>query len=166
MLSSASSGVQKPHQTMKDETVEIPHLVHELYDIVEKLERLFPGRHFTPDGHLVGSLGEVWAAYLYGLELAPASTQGYDAICPDGRRVQVKATQRNAVALSSEPQRLIVLKLERDGSATEVYNGEGAPVWQACGKMAKNGQRQIRLTTLSRLMTDVPQASRIPRADI
>lgn len=34
------------------------HLVKSLYSIVEDLEEMFPGRHFTPDGHMVGSLGE------------------------------------------------------------------------------------------------------------
>lgn len=52
-------------------------------------ERLFPGRHFTPDGHLVGSLGEVWAAHLSGMTLAPASNRGYDGTCPDGQQVQI-----------------------------------------------------------------------------
>jgi hypothetical protein len=42
---------------------EIPKLIKELYGIVDSLEALFPGRHFTPDGHLVGSIGEVLAAY-------------------------------------------------------------------------------------------------------
>ncbi len=42
--------------------LEIPSLVQELYSIVDRLEELFPGRRFTPDGHLVGSIGEVLAA--------------------------------------------------------------------------------------------------------
>ena len=40
----------------------IPSLVQELYSIVDRLDELFPGRRFTPDGHLVGSIGEVLAA--------------------------------------------------------------------------------------------------------
>ena len=35
---------------------------------VAELEAEFPGRHFTLDGHLVGSIGEVMAAYYYGSE--------------------------------------------------------------------------------------------------
>jgi len=48
-------------------------LVRDLYRIVDQLEHLFPGRHFTPDGHLVGSLGEVLACERYGLEILEAS---------------------------------------------------------------------------------------------
>ena len=43
---------------------EVPRLIGRLYDIVDRLEELFPGRKFTPDGHLVGSIGEVIAALL------------------------------------------------------------------------------------------------------
>ena len=55
----------------------VPALVARLYEIVAEFERLFPGRHFTPDGHLVGSIGEV-VAYRYGLNLRAHSAQGYD----------------------------------------------------------------------------------------
>ncbi|MGQ0721719.1 MAG: DUF6998 domain-containing protein, partial [Candidatus Eiseniibacteriota bacterium] len=47
----------------------IPVLVRRLYGIVRDLEAAFPGRKFTLDGHLVGSIGEVLAAHRYGLEL-------------------------------------------------------------------------------------------------
>jgi hypothetical protein len=47
----------------------LPELVKELYRTVGELEAMFPGRHFTPDGHLVGSLGEGLVAHHYNLEL-------------------------------------------------------------------------------------------------
>jgi hypothetical protein len=83
----------------------IPELVRSLYAIVGELEGLFPGRKFTPDGHLVGSIGEVLAARLYDLELLPASAERHDAKAPDGRLVQIKATQTKSVGLRSEPDR-------------------------------------------------------------
>ena len=49
----------------------IPNLIRRLYAIVADLETAFPGRKFTPDGPLVGSIGEVLAAHRYGLELLP-----------------------------------------------------------------------------------------------
>ena len=54
----------------------VPDLVGRLYEIVSELEALFPGRYFTPDGHLVGSLGEVMAAHDYGLVLYPLQRSG------------------------------------------------------------------------------------------
>ena len=103
---------------------EFPALVRELYTVVERISVMFPGRHFTPDGHLVGSLGEALAKHFYGLELAPASTQGYDGT-RDGKKVEVKTTQGAAVALSSGPEHLLVFRLLPDGSFEEHYNGSG-----------------------------------------
>ena len=40
----------------KAKTRRIAGLIKEMYAIVEKLEQRFPGRRFTLDGHLVGSL--------------------------------------------------------------------------------------------------------------
>ena len=36
--------------------------IKELYRITAELERRYPGRKFTIDGHLVGSIGEVIVA--------------------------------------------------------------------------------------------------------
>ncbi len=55
-------------------------LVKQLYSTVSELETMFPGRHFTPDGHMVGSLGECLVADAFGLELLTASNKGFDAI--------------------------------------------------------------------------------------
>ena len=38
-----------------------------LYSISQELEDLFPGRHYTPDGHMIGSIGEALAACCYCL---------------------------------------------------------------------------------------------------
>ena len=139
---------------------EIPRLVRSLYEIVGELERLFPHRKFTLDGHLVGSIGEVLAAHLYGLEPLPASAKGHDATTADKRlQVQIKATQGKSVGIRSEPEHLIVLKLTGNGSAVnEVYNGPGAAPWQHAGKMQKNGQRMISVSRLQKLMEEVSPA--------
>ena len=141
-----------------DET-EFPALIRELYGVVRRLENMFPGRHFTPDGHLVGSIGEALASHYYGVELAPASTQGYDGT-RDGKRIEVKATQGSAVALSSGPEHLLVIKLLPDGSFEEHYNGPGAQVWDLLSnrKPTKNGQQQVRLSVLKNLMSKMDRA--------
>ena len=54
-------------------------LLASLYGIVDRLETLFSSRKFTPDGHLVGSIGEVIAAHMFGLTLLPASYPDHDA---------------------------------------------------------------------------------------
>src|SRR5258706_2752487 len=105
-----------------------PQLLQAIYDAVDELEAMFPGRHFTPDGHLVGSLGEALASFHYGVELSPASAQCHDGKCGE-RNVQFKATQGDRIAMSSEPEHLLVVRLNRDGTFTEEYNGPGALGW-------------------------------------
>lgn len=121
----------------------IPGVVQRLYELVAELERAFPGRPFTPDGHLVGSLGEVLASHYYDLELLPCSSACHDAKTRDGRLVQVKATQGTGVALRAQPDHLLVILLKKDGTIDEVYNGPGQLAWSNVGGPQNNGQRQI-----------------------
>ncbi|AKJ95333.1 hypothetical protein TVD_08150 [Thioalkalivibrio versutus] len=141
----------------------LPKLVGELYRVVGALEAMFPGRHFTPDGHLVGSLGECLAAYHYGLDLLRASSPGVDAV-KDGREIEIKATQGTRVALRSGPEHLLVLKLDREGGFAETYNGPGKFVWREFeGKpRPSNGQYQIPVARLIQLMQNVPPDLRVP----
>ena len=138
--------------------------IKELYKITNELESSYPGRKFTIDGHLVGSIGEVIVAEHYGLKLLPNSTETHDAVSTDGKYVQIKATQINRIAISSEPEYLIVIKLFSDGLWEEVYNGPGKPVWDNAGKMQKNGQRPIYLSKLRSLMNSVDKKDTIARA--
>ncbi len=135
-------------------------LVRTLYRIVDELHREY-GRPFTLDGHLVGSIGEVLAAARYGLTLLPPSTPGHDAKACDDRLVQVKATQGDRVGLYAKPDHLLVLRLQRDGSAEEVFNGPGEVVWAHMSRAGKNGQRSICVTRLRRLMQTVPAEQRL-----
>ena len=140
---------------------QIPKLVKELYAVANKLGTLYPERCFTPDGVLVGSIGEVIAAHDYNLTLLPSSTKTHDAKTKDGKLVQIKITQRNRVALNDRPDHLIVLKLFETGKTKEVYNGPGKTPWNKAGKLQKNGQRPIPLSRLSDLMKSVSKEDRI-----
>ena len=135
--------------------------IKELYRITGELESEYPGRKFTPDGHLVGSIGEVLVAEHYGLELLPNSTKTHDAVSKDGKYIQIKATQKDSIAISSEPDYLIVIKLLSDGSWHEIYNGPGKPAWDNAGKLQKNGQRPISLSKLVGLMASANTADMI-----
>lgn len=139
----------------------VPALVERLYGIVAELESHFPGRPFTPDGHLVGSIGEVLGAYRYGLELLPCSAPDHDARCPKGTLVQIKATQGKSIGMRAECQHLIVLRILRNGTTEEIYNGPGRLAWQAAGAMQGNGQRPIGLGKLRQLMRLVPDDQKL-----
>lgn len=83
------------------DTERLPQIIREIYRCVAELEEMFPGRHFTPDGHMVGSIGESLASYYYGFdELFVASHLSHDGRVGD-RLIQVKATQKNRIGISS-----------------------------------------------------------------
>ena len=137
--------------------------IKELYCITAELEKNYPGRKFTIDGHLLGSIGEVIVAEAYGLELLPNSTEKHDAISMIGQYIQIKATQINKISVSSEPEYLIVIQILSDGSWSENYNGPGDLVWDNVGKVQKNGQRSISLHKLKCLMKTVKDTDKISR---
>lgn len=119
------------------DTKRFSELIKDIYRAVNELEKTFTDetgkkRHFTPDGHMVGSIGEVLARYHYGIELFTASTKTHDGKIGE-RKVQIKATQGEAILIrlssSDRPDFLLVLKISELGVAEEIYNGPGDVVW-------------------------------------
>lgn len=132
--------------------VPLPEPVASIYKATAELEALYPGRKFTPDGHLVGSIGEVIAAEALGLTLYPMSRPGHDAHDANGD-VQIKMTGRSSVAMYATCDRLVVLQVVSPEEAEIVYDGPGQPVWERAGKIGKNGQRVISLSRLRAIST-------------
>lgn len=127
----------------------ITETIRKIYELVAELEKQYPGRHFTPDGHMLGSIGEVYAVEQYGLKLYEASHPVHDAVTADGREVQIKLTQTDRVALYECPDYLIVLKIDKEGIISEIYNGPGSEPWRLAGPMRKNGQRTVSTSKLT-----------------
>ncbi len=140
-----------PAPTGVGRRVALPEPVARIYEAVRSLEATYPGRKFTPDGHLVGSIGEVVAAEALGLTLHPASYPGHDAVDPAGRQVQIKLTSGNSVSLYACCDRLVVLRIVSPVEAEVVFDGDGEPAWNLAGGMQKNGQRVISLAKLRKL---------------
>ena len=116
----------------------IEEKIRQLYQIVDELEAAYPDKHFTLDGVLLGSLGEVYARDKYGLTLFK-------------ELVQIKVTQGDKIGLRSEPDFLLVFQVLRDGSFVEIYNGAGKRPWEESGKMRSNGQRFISVSHLKEI---------------
>lgn len=128
--------------------------------LIEKMEKSFPGRHFTMDGHLIGSMGECMAAFHYGIKLEEASKKDYDG-AKGGIKIQIKATQRNMVMIRNMPEHLIVLQLLDNGDPVEIYNGPGNIVWNEIGNPDSHGYYHVSLKKLERLDEQVPDEKRI-----
>jgi hypothetical protein len=130
--------------------IKLPLAVTAIYRAVDELENRYPSRKFTPDGHLVGSIGEVVAAEALGLTLRPMSHPGHDAYDANGD-AQIKMTAGKSVAMYTESTRLVVLRIVSPEEAEVVYDGPGAPARACAGKVAKNGQRVVSLAKLRAL---------------
>lgn len=142
--------------------------IQEIWRLVEELQDTFK-RPFTPDGQMLGAFGEVWAQWIFDVQLFKNSARKHDAKAKDGRLVQVKATQGKKVCLSSRPDHLVVLHfdrkagvgLNRAGSPAVIYNGPGTAVWKNVGKRQKNHQCPISLSKLATLDRRVRRECRL-----
>lgn len=139
--------------------------VRNIYRAVNALEAMFPGRPFTPDGHMVGSLGECLVADAYKLTLMPPSNEGYDAVTKEGKKIEIKATQAKSVAFRSCPEHTIIIRIKKDGTFEEFFNGPGEVIWRQFEgkKRPSNGQYQISLDRVAALNAMIPEAERVPR---
>ncbi len=152
-------------------TDELSDAIRQLYRIIDTLETDFSehNRRFTLDGHLLGSIGEVYVAERYNIKLFISSFKGHDGITKDGseRLVQIKVTQsrarKKAIGLSSEPKWLLVLQVNDEGEFIEIYNGPGDIVWNLVKDKQKpsNGQYQVALSRLLELNESVADDDRI-----
>lgn len=129
----------------------VSDLILGVFSACQKLSRI-TGRPFSPDGHLVGSLGEVFAAEQLGLVLMNPSNHGYDAVDVDGLKVEIKATTRNSIALSASgtlAERLVVVQFDETGRGVIAYDGPAGLAWTLAGRPQKNGQRQVAISKLT-----------------
>ena len=98
-------------------------------------------KRFTLDGKLVGDIGEVLVAEHYGLTLYGDNKKVYDGYVTavPTKEVQIKASFNNYFYFNKDlkniPNYFIAIKLNEDGSFTEIYNGTGTLIYK---KMLSN----------------------------
>lgn len=140
-----------------DESVQ--QLVAKVFSCCHELS-LRTGRPISPDGHLVGSLGEVIAAERLNLRLMAPSNHGFDAIGPAGERVEIKTTARSSIQISNDgtlAERFVIVQLEASGAAHIVFDGQADDVLAVAGSPQKNGQRRVSLGRLPQNTTAIYQ---------
>lgn len=144
--------------------------IRSIYEQVEVLAGLRPDRRFTPDGHMVGSIGEVYAEYLFDLVLHPSSHAIHDAVTRDGRQVQIKATQGKSVNLEVPsqqrphqlvPDHLIVLQIGTSGIPSLIYGGPGQRAAAIGQTISTRTYMMLSVSKLRRLHESLPIAERL-----
>lgn len=139
--------------------------VQAIYKAVRSLTKRY-GRKFTPDGVLVGTLGEVLAEEKYDLELLPPKTKDFDAVDCRGREVQIRCNQQNPTPIKRGATKgmFLALKLLPNGSIEEIFNGPASVAHQLTVGRKADSARFVGLShnNLRKLMESVPKSKRIP----
>jgi len=113
-----------------DEKNKIAEALGLIFQGIGHLKRAFPKKEFTIDGRLVGDIGEIVAALEYDIELFDVVCEGHHGKTSDGRLVQVRVTFKDSLSFPSVPDYYLGLKLHRDGTHEEVYNGPGRLIYE------------------------------------
>ena len=147
--------------------MEIHQAVKDMLIIVEALHNAYPKKKFTLDGRLVGDLGEILVEADYELELYEGLEKHHDGETPDGKKVQIKATMKNSLTFPVDhiPVYYLGIKINPDGSYTEIFNGPGAIAWEAVKnrKPTKTNLHSVTLSALEKLNKTVSIEDRIPK---
>ncbi len=114
-----------------------------IFQGIEKLKEQFPERAFTIDGRLVGDVGEVIAALEYAVDLDEVQTPVYDGEASDSRKVQIKATFKNSLAFTSVPDLYLGIRLFKDGTHEEIFNGPGYVIAEKYSHRSGFGEKQL-----------------------
>lgn len=137
--------------------------LEEIFRIADELTEM-TGLPFTPDGFLVGSAGEWYGKQLFGIELHENPAEPLTDGLWKGHLVQIKATRKNKVILGGSTDKLLVLKINTDGSPKVIYNGSGERPWKFLVGQERIPSRQgisIQLNHLVELNKLVPDNERM-----
>ena len=128
----------------------------DLYKSVSKLHSAFPDRKFTPDGRMVGDIGEAIAAFEFGVILDKKSKKHWDGHRTNSmgkeRKVQIKTTQKDETYLKEPPHKgdLLVFKIFSNGKWKCYYDGPIVKVWESL-KNKKPDNTGAKIITLEKL---------------
>jgi len=105
----------------------VEHLMATIFKMQQALVALAPDYRWQGLGNLLGDYGEYVAMTLYGLRKAPSGAAGYDALTPDGQKVQIKSNRASStIGVRGNADLLLVLGVNDDAKIEEIYFGDFA----------------------------------------
>ncbi len=153
------------------EKAEFTSAVKNVFDACRNLSKLSGEmRKFTPDGRLVGDIGEIIAAAFYQVKLHDVGRHDWDGTY-NGKNVQIKATSGKGTYLKEPPKDgfadglLMVFQINQEtGEFKSVYNGDIQCVWDALNslKIDRTGAKMISLDRLRKLQKAVLPENIVP----
>lgn len=135
---------------------QLKEAIKDLYSSVAKLQAAFPDKPFTPDGRMVGDIGEAIAALKFNVVLDKRLRRHWDGYRIDSsekkQEVQIKTTQKDETYLKKPPHKgyLIVFKVFSNGEWECCYDGKIMRVWNSLAKQKPDstGAKFIQLARL------------------
>lgn len=116
------------------------------------LKSLAPNFKWAGLGNLLGDYGEFIAIEAYHLQQAPRGANGYDAVRPDGKKVQVKTNYAaSQIGFRGEADMLLCLKIDLNGDWTEIYYGDFSLVKQAARYSARDNKHMVPVSALIKI---------------
>jgi hypothetical protein len=123
-----------------------------LYSAQNALRSLASEYKWAGLGNLLGDYGEFIAVQSFGLEKAPSGSNGYDAVSPDGKTVQVKANHAaSQIGFRGVADIMLVLHVTESGDYSVVYYGPFQPILDESRRSERDNKNMIAVTKLRRL---------------
>ena len=130
----------------------IRHIMATLFSAQNALRSLAPDFRWAGLGNLLGDYGEFVAVNNYGLKKANAVAAGHDAITPDGKTVQVKASHAaQQIGFRGEADLMLVLKVGMNGDWEELYFGDFSKVKAIARYSARDNKYMVPVSKLKTL---------------
>ena len=127
----------------------IKHIMATVFSAQNALRSLAPDYKWAGMGNLLGDYGEFICVEAYGLTKAPPGSNGYDALTPDGRKVQIKTNHASGtIGFRGQADLMLVIYVGNDGEFSEIYYGDFAVV-QANANYSKRDNKSV--ITVSKL---------------
>lgn len=132
---------------------------------IKQLKEALPTKEFTIDGRLVGDIGEAIVQRDYELSLYEKLVKHYDGETSCGKKVQIKATFKEALTFKKIPDYYIGIKIFENGKYEEIFNGPGSVIAEEYGHRKGFGNELLLFPNkrLKELSLTVPLEHRIKR---
>jgi len=116
------------------------------------LKSLAPQFKWAGLGNLLGDYGEFIATEVYGLQQASRGANGYDALTPEGKKVQVKTNfAASQIGFRGEADMLLCLKIDVTGDWTEIYYGDFALLKSVARYSARDNKHMVAVSALHKI---------------
>ena len=130
----------------------IQHLLASIFASQRALKTLAPEFKWAGLGNLLGDFGELVAIDRFGLKKAPPGSDGFDALTPDGLRVQIKANYAaSMIGFRGTPDLMLVISVQDDGSWSELYFGPFDPIKAAARHSARDNKSTVSISKLKQI---------------